>query len=134
MWSNGFTIVEVVVVLTIASILAGVLFGPLNDLYDDNSRSIKTVIQTADTRGALRLMEHNVGLSTTFLASNAVADPGGTIWNYSNSGIYNVLITSNYATNLDEIADPGGTRTLAFTGATCTTAIENNYVYFISNG
>lgn len=125
---KGFTIVELLVVITVSGILMGVLFGPLNDLYTSNSNSIRKVIQTTDAHSALRSIQNNISLSTGFLSQSAITDPSTSAkWN-SASGI---LITSNYATTAD--TSPG-VRTLVLSASDGTTKLQNNYVYFVSNG
>lgn len=131
--SSGFTVVELVIVVTVSAILAGILFGPLNDLYQTNAKSITKVIQTTDTRGALRSIQSGISLSSGFLAQNVVADPAGTTWNATNGGVNNVLVTSNNATDIDPGADTTNSRRLVLdTG--CNTPLKNNIVYFVSNG
>lgn len=128
----GFTIVELIVVITISGFLAALLFGPLDDLYVSNSRSIKSVIKVADTHGAVRSMEQSVSISTGFYSS--LTDHTGTNWSWSGTGSTSrVLITSNYATFPDASQDPTGTRTLLYPCG-ITTPLVNYNIYFVSNG
>ena len=132
--NSGFTIVELIVTVTVAAILAGILFGPLDDLYQSNVKSLTKVVQTTDTRSALRSIQENIALSSEFLAQNTVADPAGTEWNATNgSGVNNVLITSNNATTIDASLDTSNTRLLV-TDLGCNNPVKNNYVYFVSDG
>jgi prepilin-type N-terminal cleavage/methylation domain-containing protein len=134
--SKGFTVVELIVVITVSGLLMTVLFGPLNDLYQDNTRGVKSVIQVADTRGALRFIQHNVSLGYSFLNTNQITDPTGTSWTWTGSGTTSrVLITRNYATTIDEAVDTSGTRALLYgSGACSATPLFNNIIYFVNNG
>lgn len=130
---RGFTIPELIIVITVGAILAGLLFGPLNDLYQSNNRSLKNVIKVADTRGSLRAIEHNITLAYAF--DDSVTDQTSTTWNWTGAGSTNrVLITQNYATTIDEPQDTTGARTLVFSNTDCTTPLLNTYIYFVSNG
>lgn len=131
--SSGFTIVELIVTITVAAILAGILFGPLDDLYQSNVKSLTKVVQTTDTRSALRSIQENIALSSGFLAQNTVTDPDGTTWNANNGTINNILITNNNATNIDASIDTTNTRRLVM-DVGCNKPVQNNYVYFVSNG
>lgn len=130
--------VELLIVVTVTGILIGVLFGPLNAIYMSYRKDITTVNRVADTRGSLSAIEHNITLSSKFLHQNTVADPNGVTWDWRgpnadpNETNNRVLITSNYATTIDEALDPTGSRTLV-TGASCPTPLENNYVYFVKD-
>lgn len=131
--SSGFTIVELIVTITVAAILAGILFGPLDDLYRSNVKSLTKVVQTTDTRSALRNIQENIALSSEFLDQNIVADPDGTTWAATDGGGNNtVLITSNNATDIDANLDTTNARQLV-TDLGCNTPVKNNYVYFVSN-
>ncbi len=140
--SKGFTLPELIIVITVSGLLIGLLFGPLDSLYTNNSTGLKSVVQTVDTRGALRQIEHGITLSLSFYDSNWVGDPLGqhnngdnTQWTWAGSGSTSrVLITGNYATTIDEAQDSLGARTLVYYGAGCTTPIVNNVIYFVSSG
>lgn len=132
--NRGFTVVELMIVILISGILATVLFGPLDDLYTSNTRGLKSVIKTADTRGALRTIERKISLSDSFYGANQITDPSGATWAWTGtSSTSRVLITGNYATTIDEAADPTNARALVY-DSTCTTPLMNNYIYFVSNG
>lgn len=133
--SYGFTLAELIIVMTVSGILATMLFGPLNDLYYDNTKSLKSVIQVADTRGALRSIERRIMLSHDF--TNTLTDHTGTTWNWTGTTVggstYRVLITSNYATDPDESSDPTGSRNLLY-ACSDPTPLLNYSIYFVSNG
>lgn len=134
--ADGFTIVELLVAITVSGLLMAVLFGPLNDLYIDNSRGLKSVIKVSDTRGALRSIEHNISLSYSFYHANQITDPSGTVWSWIGSGASSrVLITGNYATSIEENADTSNARTLLYASGSCSNnPVLNNYIYFVNNG
>ncbi len=133
--SKGFTIVELLIVMVVGSILMVLLFGPLDDLYQSNVRGTKEVIQYTDVHNALRSIEHDISLSTAFNKANTITDPTGKLWSWTGDGSgKRTLITTNYATTIDEGNDTAGARTLVFSGTGCKTPLTNNYVYFVSNG
>jgi len=119
--------------MVLTGILMGILFGPMDSLYTSNARGLKRIAVTADAHSALNAMQNTIQLSTGFLSANSVSDPAGTTWHATNSGVNNVLITSNYATTIDESADSAGNRKLAL-ASDCSTPLQNNYVFFVSNG
>ncbi len=132
MSTNGFTIVELLVVMVVTGILASVLFGPLDSLFSSTITNMNKVAVTADSHNVLDAMQNTISLSSGFLAHNYVTDPVVGTWTASNNG--SVLITSNYATNTNELQDTAGNRTLTLSGTGCSTPIQNNYVFFVSNG
>lgn len=120
--SKGFTLVEIIIVMTVSGVLIGLLFGPLNDLYVSNSNGLKATIASADGHTALQSIRRIVSAGSNFRATNdKVSDPSGTIWTGGN----NVLITSNYATWTS-----GGQRKLLHAGPACEPAV-NQYVFFV---
>lgn len=130
----GFTIIELVVTIAISGILMTMIFTPLNQLYNDNTKGLKSVIKVADTKGVLRSIEHSLALSYGFHHTNPIADPFGTIWSWAGTGATSrVLITSNYATDIEKKADTANARTLV-KDATCTTPLLNYNIYFVSGG
>jgi type II secretory pathway pseudopilin PulG len=158
--TRGFTIVELVVVITATTILAGVLFGPLDSLYSSNTKSTTKVVQIQDVHNTLRSMQALIVQSSGFLATNqynattnpqGVNDPSGTVWRATTSSTLgspdstlspgsNVLITSNYATTTNTNttdqtnAATNNDQTLAKSvaaDATCSVPLQNNYVYFL---
>lgn len=124
-FAKGFTVVEVIVVITISGILMGLLFGPLDDLYKSNNDSLKTTIADADGHKALQSIRQIAMAGRNFRASNdTVSDPSGTTW----TGGSNVLISTNYATWTS-----GGQRKLFGAGPACEPAV-NQYVFFVRGG
>lgn len=130
---SGFTVVELIVTITVSGLLMTMLFGPLNDLYTDNTKGLKSVIKVADTKGALRFIEPTVALSYSFHHTNPIPDPFGTIWSWAGTdATKRVLITSNYATDIDINVDTANARTLV-KDATCSNPLLNTYIYFVSS-
>jgi prepilin-type N-terminal cleavage/methylation domain-containing protein len=124
--SAGFTLIELIITMGILALLAGLLFGPMDDLYVSNTRNLKSIVQVGDTRSALRAVQQQVELSNAFLPGNVVNDPlRSTPW-ASTGG--EVLITSNYATTTDAT----GSKKILTAGVTCA-AESNNIVYFVDN-
>lgn len=132
--SPAFTIPELLITITVGGIILGLIFGPLNDLYDSNTKGVRSIIQAKDVRGALRQIENEISLSTGFLAQDNKDDVGSTVWNWRGVGpTYNdptkrVLITENYGT-----ANIGGTARMVVTNSNCDTTQKINYVYYVKN-
>lgn len=134
--SNGFTIPELIVVLTVLGVLIGLIFGPFDDLYWANAQSLQTIVQTTDTRSALRQIEREITISKGFLKESAMdinSDTpyvnGTNKWTWDGTGTpsvdspKNVLITENYATR----GDTGD----IVRAADCATPLTVNYVFFV---
>lgn len=133
-FSRGFTIVEVIVVMTVLGLLTGLLFGPLDDLYISNTTSSAQTTQDSDTRGALRQIASDLTNATNFVsgiptpASPTGANDSSNPWIGSDT----VLMASTYATD-QPLSDP--TRKPVSVKPACDIAqqqfIKNTYVYFI---
>lgn len=136
-FSRGFTIVEVIVVVTVLGLLTGLLFGPLDDLYISNTTSSAQTTQDSDTRGALRQIASDLTNATNFVssiptpASPTGSNDGSNPWIGSDT----VLMASTYATD-KLLSDP--TRRPISVGSSCDIAqqqfVKNTYVYFIKSG
>lgn len=132
--SPAFTIPELLITMTVGAIIMALIFGPLNDLYDSNTQGVRSIVQASDARGALRQIEREISLTTTFLRQNNVADvTPSTSWNWRGIGSTNdpnnrVLITQNYGTAV--IAGPAR---VVVTNSDCETVQSINYVYFVKN-
>ena len=126
----GFTLIELIISMTVLTILAGLLFGPFDDLYTSNTRNLKSIVQVGDTRSALRAVQQQVELSNGFLASNSVSDPlRSTAWSWTGSSTTDrVLITSSYATTTS-----GVNKQILTTGSPACTPEINNSIYFVDN-
>ncbi len=118
----GFTIVELVVVITVMGILSGLIFGAFNDLYRSNVNAIAVTTQTSDTRGALNTIEDNLTLSNSVMASYVPPSaPLGSNdqvapWSYSypaSGAPTQTLIVESAASTLN-----GGTRDFIINGNT----------------
>lgn len=136
--TQGFTIPELIVVMTVIGILTGLIFGPFDDLYSANVQSLQTIIQATDTRGALRQIEREITASKQFLRSSDIDINGDTPytnsinkWTWDGAGTpsvnspKHVLITENYATdtNTGDVVK----------AADCSTPLTINYVFFVYN-
>lgn len=84
--SSAFTLVEVIVAITVMSILSVIVFETLGNYFYANTTSLSTTIIDTDTRGALREVVDDLALSNNFLDSATVqyseygptGQPGGT--------------------------------------------------------
>lgn len=138
--NSGFTIPELLIVMSVSAIAMALLFGPLNDLFKDNTVGLQSIIQTADTRGALRQIERRVTASDSFLATNNITDRSTSnnstyTWNWQGSGTASrVLITENYGTDLANDTNDGAGN-IVLTSPTCdiTAPQTINYVYYVKN-
>lgn len=136
---SGFTLVELIIVVVVTGIMIGLLFGPLNDLYTANNNSLKTVIQSGDTKGSLRTLEEAVTMAVAFLDTNSADDPtvskpaSAPDWAWA-SGDNSIFILSNYATSINTAVAPGDNRKIVHTAADCNVPLMYNYVYFLDNG
>lgn len=131
--SSGVTIIELLVVVSVLGILIGLLFGPFDDLFKANTKGLESIIQTTDTRGALRMIERDITISSKFLPINTTDILTNTPypamgWNWQGVTSPNpnrrVLITENYATN------SAGELVL---DAACNQKLNISYVYFVTN-
>lgn len=146
--SWGFTVVELIVVITVLGILAGILFTTFDDLYQSNVKAIATTTQVSDTRAALRTVEDNLTLSSGVLAtftpssSPLGADNNTADWRYDDpttGSAGQALISQSYASN----GDPQNTSRSLIIDSTspngCTSAstsvfVKNTTVFFVRNG
>lgn len=137
--NSGFTIPELLIVMTVSAIAMAMLFGPLNDLFKDNTTGLQSIIQTADTRGALRQIERLITASDGFLATNNITDKSTTggvtyTWNWQGSSASSrVLITENYGK--DGPDDSTGAANIVLNSPSCdiTDPQTINYVYYVNN-
>ena len=142
--TKGFTIVELIVVMVVAAILAVILFGALNDLYYSNTRATAEVVQTRDARTALRTIENDVVMAGAFYTTNTSDPVGpttlGSKWDaapytYAGSGVDNrVLILGRYATNATESGDDADNPVRKILmQADCKTPVENTRIYYVKD-
>jgi prepilin-type N-terminal cleavage/methylation domain-containing protein len=123
---KGFTLVELAVVIVAAGILAGILFGALNDLYSSSSRSLARTIQDTDTRSVLRSIENTLVSVAGFKSDQSTVSPLGnndtsSAWNFKGSDASRrVLIAETYATDIAEGVDSNNTRMPILLGSDCT--------------
>jgi len=144
--SKGFTIVELVVVISVLGILMAVVLDTLGGFYQSNTTSLGQTNQDTDTRGVLRSIENELTNSAGFSANYPTTGPAviplgskndTTAWSYlgndSTKPNNKVLIASTYATDKPQTDD---TRMIVFTdtGSGCTpgtaTPMKNALIYF----
>lgn len=140
----GVTIVELLVVITVLGILAGLLFGPFNTLYNSNVDGLRSVVQASDTRGALRVMEQDLTFASKFLPENTINDFVGNIprqstvkWKWTGNPSINtdlrVLIIEGYGIRA---GTGSGSRDIILNTANCNQSvpITINNVFFVEDG
>ena len=138
--THGFTIIELIVSITVLGILTTLVLTTLGSYYYSNTSSAGVSIQDTDTRAALRQIESDVTTSAQFLDTTTVADSvlgpgaGSTTWSYTNDPSNNSnssLIVTTYATDANR-------SNLIFTdvGSGCDPAdaapLKITYIYFVS--
>lgn len=135
-FQHGFTVVEILVVLTVLGILIPLVIGTLSDFYNSNSDTLVKTVQNGDVQTALKTIEKDVNTAERFLVSNTIIDPGSsTSWLYSGTGITDRrLILSTYATTALASNDASASRQLLFSTGTCLEPLKNNLVYFVNGG
>lgn len=142
--AQGFTIVELIVVITVLGLLIGLVLNVLGSFYQSGRDSLTQSIQTADSRSTLQAIEKNLIGTVGFLNTTAVAavEPTGADndeepWSYEGNDttqpLNRVLIASLYATDKPQ-NDP--TRSLVYIDAgNCSASVaeplQYNYVYFV---
>lgn len=101
--AQGFTLVEIVIVVTVCGILTGLLFGPMNDLYLANTQGLTSTVQSTDVRSALRQMEKTIQLGNGFIYNVGFPDVTGKQWQWNDTEaqagvrlVGNPLIVSSY--------------------------------------
>ncbi len=131
---KGFTIVEVIVVLTVVGILTSLVLGPIGDFYQANTVSLGRATKESDIRGVLRQIEKDLTNNKNFSDAYTVAAPlgakvgstWGANWSYNGMGgnypERRVLIASVPATSALPNNDPTNSRYPIFaTTGTCPT-------------
>jgi type II secretory pathway pseudopilin PulG len=143
--SRGFTIPELIISITVSTIMLGVIIFGLGSYYEGNVASTKRTTQQTDTRSVLRTIENDLVNSDGFLTDLAVtAAPLGsnnltTAWSYKGNDLAlpdnRVLIGQSYATDKARTDD---SRLLVFVSppAGCgdlstATPATNALIYFV---
>jgi len=132
---RGFTIVELVVVMTVLSILIGLVLVSLGSFFQASTTSLTQTVQSTDTRSVLRAIENDLVTSSGFLPTTTMTPttPTGSdnldgTWSYKGNDPLKpnnrVLISSNYATDKPPTDE---TRSLVLCGGT---PLVNNLIYF----
>lgn len=151
--SRGFTVTELLVVVTVLSLLTGVVLQVLGGFYGESITSLGKTSQDTQTRGVLREIEKDISIAYGFKTEiNPLARPlgrnDGTSWSYlgnvtSQPGYDNaqktnrVLIATSTATDR---AVTAANRLPVFTnsGAGCSNdpttspVAQNALVYFVA--
>jgi prepilin-type N-terminal cleavage/methylation domain-containing protein len=141
---RGFTIVELIVVMTVLGILITLVLSTLGDFYYSNTTSIGKTVQSTDTTTVLRSIESNITTSAGFVPTTTmtIASPLGfnndaVAWTYKGSDATKpnnrVLISKQYVTTLP-VGNPN--RALVYTTASgCSAATKTpavyNTIYFV---
>ncbi len=149
---QGFTIVELIVVVAVVALLTPLILGPLGNVYQANTESLGRATKESDIRGVLRQIEKDLANNKSFTDSYTTVTPlgaksGGTwgaSWSYSGMGGDNssqrVLIAKVPATSAFASNDPSGSRYPIFvapSGAcpadpTASMAVDVTVVYYMA--
>lgn len=132
--TSGFTIVELIVVITVMGILLVLVMDILTDLYSSNAITLGRSVQDTDTRSVLRSIESDLSDATSWTTNLApqVQPLGPTVtpsdpWVYcgnagnsacSNPNANRVLIAYTYATDKAP-SDPSRLPVFAQTAGNC---------------
>lgn len=138
---RGFTIIELIVVITVLGILIGLVLNTLANFYISNQATLTQTIQSSDSRNALRTIENDLTNTDGFLTTTSmdVETPNGSDddeapWDYKGNGTNRILIAKVYATDLPS-TDPA--RQLAYlddggcADLSTATPAQVNLVYFV---
>lgn len=107
--TSGFTVVELIVGITITALmLAGIIVLIVN-VIGVGSRSIETTKQVNQAQDALAMIRDDLTLTSKFLVTSSIPDtrPGGGSWNFRGSGaedrvlILRTLATTAHKSNID---------------------------------
>lgn len=148
---SGFSVPEIIVVVTVLGLLTGVVLQSLSGFYGENISSLGKTSQDTQTRGVLRQMERDLSNSNGFMTDlTALARPLGrndqTTWSYQGNipsqpyfdgaqKTNRILIAASTATDK---AATDSTRLPVFinSGSGCDPALspiaQNALVYFVA--
>ncbi len=142
---RGVTIVELLVIITVAGILSTIVFTTLDDLYQSNVRAIAETTQAADTRSALHTIEDSLTLASGVLASYTPPaapfgpDDSDQPWSFTypgTPGFQTLLVRSAASTK-----NPDGSRAVvvnsdstACPAAGSSSIVFNTTIFFVKNG
>lgn len=136
---SGFTIVELLVVISVLSILIGLVLSTLSDFYQADVTSLSQTVQSTDTLSVLRSIESDLVTSSGFLTTTSMApvSPTGSdnavaAWSYTGNDAAHpnnrVLISSSYATDK---STSDVTRSLVLCDPN-SQPLVNNVIYFVA--
>lgn len=143
--SHGFTIVELLITITVGAIMMGTIVFGLGNYYQESVNSTQKTTQDTDTRSVLRTIENELVNTNGFITDLPVsatplgANNNAAAWSYkgniSGNTNYRVLIGQTYAT--DKVStDP--TRLLVFSNPTncsdtaTSVPVKNAQIYFVA--
>lgn len=133
----GFTVVELIVGMTIAAFIIIGLFALIITMVNSGSRSIETARQVHATQTAANLIRDDLRLTSRYLITSSISDtrPGGGSWDFRGSGADSrVLVLRTLATNLYKTNDARAAVYEQSGGCPIGTApAYNNIVYFVRN-
>lgn len=136
--SPGFTIVEILVGMSIASVIMVGLFALITTIFESGSRSIESAKQVNEAQTTANMIRDDLRLTSRYLVTSSITDtsPSGSAWNFRGSNADNrVLILRTLATNLHKSND-GRTAVYRQSGG-CpigTDPVYNNVIYYLSSG
>lgn len=148
--SQGFTLVEVTLVVSIMLVAVMLLFNVMWSMLNDSTAQREQLVLTYDRQTAMNIIESDIALTSRFLPTldSGLTDPylptsNGGVWSYrGDSSTARYLLLRSYSTTQNPLSS---TREPVFvgdrTGPTCSvtgkyynTVQRYNTIYFVKNG
>lgn len=121
----GFTIVELVIAITVAGVLAVAIFIATFDYYADVNRSQAATDEALSSQTILNQMTNDIRLADSISSTNVITDPNAPTGGWVTSNPSNVIIIESPATD--------SSRNIIYNPDTGF-PYRNELIYFISGG
>lgn len=121
---SGFTIVELLLAVAIASIISTVLLAVSLTFFADTARSQATAQMSVDSHFMLRAIIEDLRLSDSVAVANTLTDSNEPVGGWTTSDLKNVLVINRPATTANN--------DIIYNSSTGN-PYNNQFIYFISN-